>query len=127
MHFACRARYSALVGSACSVRLVRWPQVSSSWVPKIALPYATNSRSIDQRFGLRPLARRVYANLVPILRKAAVHTDDQVLLADHAGEVLDPPGDEFRMLDHVSRLGDQAWNKDLAVRQFDVAPDHPLV
>jgi hypothetical protein len=31
------------------------------------------------------------------------------------------------MLDEVSRMGDHAWDKDLAVRELDILPDLPLV
>jgi hypothetical protein len=49
------------------------------------------------------------------------------LTADQAGEVLDAPRDQFRMLDHVGRVGDQPRNEDLSVRELHAFPDLPLV
>src|SRR5262245_28105356 len=78
--------------------------------------------AVDQRLQLGPLNRRVHANQIPVLRKAAVRARDDVLLADQPGEVLDPPRDQLRVLDDVGGLRDQSGDDDLAIGQLQVLP-----
>src|SRR5438067_5022515 len=60
---------------------------------------AGQCRAFDERLELGPLNGLVHADQVPILRKAAIHTGNDVFLADQSREILDAPGDELRMLD----------------------------
>src|SRR4051812_37280013 len=76
--------------------------------------FAGERGALGQRFELGPLDGRADADLVPVLGEAAIYASDQVLLADDAGEVLNPPGDELRVLDYIGGLRDDPGDQDLA-------------
>ena len=52
---------------------------------------------------------------------------DDVLAADHAGEPLDPLGDQFGVLDQHGGVADHAGDQHLALGQLHVLPHPPLV
>src|SRR5215475_1033400 len=62
---------------------------SLKWLP-MELLLARECGAFDQRREFGPLDLGVHPNHLPTLRKSAVGAGDDVLLADHAGVVLDP-------------------------------------
>src|SRR6266446_2366052 len=61
------------------------------------------------------------------LGEAAVGARQHVLPPDQSGIGHDAPGNQFRVLDDVGRMGDHARDEDLAVWQLDIFPHLPLV
>src|SRR5712691_10979987 len=61
------------------------------------------------------------------LGEAAVGAGNDVLPPDQPGVCREAPGDQLRVLDDVGRMGDDARDKELAVRELDLFPDLPLV
>ena len=51
---------------------------------------------------------------------------DDILAPHRPGKADDAIGHEFRMLQHVGGVTDQARDDDLAVRKFGALPDFPL-
>src|SRR5437763_8109444 len=59
------------------------------------------------------------------LGEATISAGNHVLPPDQPSIGCDAPGDEFRMLDEVSRMGTHAGDNALAVRELDIFPDLP--
>ena len=61
------------------------------------------------------------------LAKAAVGSRDDIFLAHDARVANQPLGHQLRVLDQVGRVPDDTRDERLAVGQFDVLPDRPVV
>ena len=55
--------------------------------------------------------------------QAAVGAGDDVVLADDFSERDDAIGYQFRVLDEIGGVADDAWNRDLPGGEFYVAPN----
>src|ERR1700759_2220737 len=73
--------------------------------------------ALRQRLELGPSDHRMNAAAKP-----AIGRGDHALAADALGEAQDALRDEFRMLDHVRRMADDARQNHLAVGKLDVLP-----
>ena len=59
--------------------------------------------------------------------EAAIGAGDHVLATGDPGEIEDAVGDDLGMLDDIGGVADDARDQDLALGQFDVPPNLPLV
>ena len=57
----------------------------------------------------------------------AIGRGDHALAPDQVGKPHDAFGDQFRVLDDIGRVADDAGQDELAVRQLHVLPYAPLV
>ena len=106
--------FRAAVGRRCagarSRRLLR---------PKLL---ARKPGTLDQRFELGPGELGMDASA-----ETAIGASDNVLAPHHPGEGQDAVGNELVVLDDVGGMADHTRDQDLAVGQFDVLPNPPLV
>jgi hypothetical protein len=84
---------------------------------------ASCSRSLRRRAGRAAWPRRIADRRC---RLAAVGAGDDVFSADYFGECDDAIGYQFRVLDEVGGVADNARNQDLPGGEFHVAPDLEL-
>ena len=90
-----------------------------------SLPTAPGWRSarLDQRLELRPEdGFSPHAGA-----QSAVDAGDDVLSPDHARVLEDALRHQFRVLDPIREVADDAGDQDLAVRQLDLLPHLPFV
>src|SRR6266571_1837788 len=86
------------------------------------------ARALRQRRELRPDDTRVDVRVAPRLRReTAVGTGDHVLPPDGPREANDPLPDQLRVLHQICRVGDDAGDNRLALRQPHRLPDVVLV
>jgi len=64
---------------------------------------------------------------VNAIAQSAVGARNHVLSSNNSGKILDAPGNQLWMLDQVCGVADDTRYKNLAVGNFNVAPDRPLV
>src|SRR6202050_758966 len=79
-------------------------------------------RAFHQRTQFRPGDLRMGT-----ATEAAIDACDDVLLAQQLGVTLQTLRDQFRMFDHVGRMGDEAGNENLSFRQLHLFPYRNLV
>src|SRR5580658_6942959 len=83
--------------------------------------------AFDHRLQFRPHDARMDALREWALRKAAIGAGHYVVASDDVGELHQPLGDEFRMLDNVGGVADHAGDQDLVALEFDRLPHAPFV
>ena len=59
--------------------------------------------------------------------ETAIRAGDDIFASHHLGEGQDAVGDELGVLDDIGGVADDTGDLDLAVGQFDVLPDPPLM
>src|SRR4030095_3790030 len=99
------------------------------WSPAGTGPELLCRQSCPLRQGLElgPHDGVMHARRKSPLREAAVSTSNHVLPPDQSGVGRDAPGDQFRVLDEVSRMGAAPGDEDLAVGELNIFPALPLM
>src|SRR2546425_5077300 len=88
---------------------------------------AREPRAGSERLEFGPHDRRMYAPVERPLREAAVGSAHQVLAPHELSYPDEPLSDQFRMLDDVGGVADDARHQFLSGRELDLLPDAPFV